>query len=74
MDIGSFVYEIETVNFYKDITEDVETRFHTNRNSKNDKRSLQLRKNTNFMDRSKEKQGGNIMTEVSSFERENVCL
>ena len=67
MDIDSFVYEIKQENFNKDIAEDVETRFDTNGYSKNDKRPLQLSKNLNFMDMSKEKLIGNIMTEFASL-------
>ena len=36
MDADSLVYEIETEAFYKDIANDVETRFDTSRYSKDD--------------------------------------
>ena len=45
MDTGSFVYEIETEDFYTDIAKDVETKFDTSRSSKDDMRSLPIGKN-----------------------------
>ena len=37
MDADSLVYEIETEAFYKDIANDVETKFDTSRYSKDDR-------------------------------------
>ena len=45
MDTDSFVYEIKTHHFYRDIAADVEKRFDTGRYSKDDNRPLPIRKN-----------------------------
>ena len=45
MDTDSFVYEIETKDFYKDIAKDVEKMFDTSRYSKDDNRPLPTGKN-----------------------------
>ena len=45
MDTDSFVYEIETEDFYKDIAEDVETRFDTSGYSKEDNQPLHIGNN-----------------------------
>ena len=45
MDTDSFVYEIETEDFYRDIEEDVEARFDTSGYSEDDKRPLPIGKN-----------------------------
>ena len=45
MDTGSFVYEIETEDFYKDFAKDVEKRFDTSGYSKDENRSLPIGKN-----------------------------
>ena len=63
MDTGSFVYEIETGDFYRDIAEDVETRFDTSGYSKDDKRSLPIRKNKKVIGMMKDEFGEKIMTE-----------
>ena len=45
MDTDSFVYEIETEDFYRDIAKDVEKRFDTSGYSKDDNRPLPIGKN-----------------------------
>ena len=45
MDTGSFVYEIETEDFYRDIAKDVEKRFVTSGYSKDDNRTLLIGRN-----------------------------
>ena len=40
MNTDSFLYEIETEDFYRDIAKDVERTFDSNRYSKDDKRPL----------------------------------
>ena len=45
MDTSSFVYEIETGDFYKDIIKDVTMRFDTNEYSKDENRALSKGKN-----------------------------
>ena len=44
MDTGSFVYEIETEDFYRDIANDVEKRFDTGGYSKDDNKPLPIGK------------------------------
>ena len=44
MDTDSFVYEIETEDFYKDISKDVKKRFDTSGYSKDDNRPLPIGK------------------------------
>ena len=45
IDTDSFVYEIETEDFYRDIAKDVEKRFDTSGYSKDDNRPLPIGKN-----------------------------
>ena len=45
MDTGSFVYEIETEGFYRDIARDVETRFDMSRYSKDENSPLPIGEN-----------------------------
>ena len=45
MNTSSFVYEIETDDFYKDIGKDVTMRFDTNEYSKDENRALSKGKN-----------------------------
>ena len=45
MDTNSFVYEIETEDFYRNIAKDVEERFDMSRHSKDDNRPLPFGKN-----------------------------
>ena len=43
MDTDSFVYEIETEDFYRDVANDVEKRFDTSGHSKDDNRPLTIK-------------------------------
>ena len=63
MDTDSFVYEIETEDFYRDIAEDVETRFDTSGYSKEDNRPLPIGKNKKVIGLMKDELKGKIMTE-----------
>ena len=63
MDTDSFVYEIETEDFYRDIAKDVEKRFDTSGYSKDDNRPLPIGKNNKKIDQLKDELGGKIMTE-----------
>ena len=45
MDTDSFVYEIETEDFYRDIAKDVKKRFDTSGYSKDDNRPLPIGEN-----------------------------
>ena len=63
MDTDSFVYEVETEDFYRDIAGDVETRFDTSGYSKEDNRPLPIGKNKKVIGLMKDELSGKIMTE-----------
>ena len=63
MDTDSFVYEIETEDFYKDIAEDVKKRFDTSGYSKDDNRPLPIGENKKEIGLMKDEVAGKIMTE-----------
>ena len=63
MDTDSFVYEVETEDFYRDIAKGMEKRFDTSGYSKDDSRPLPIEKNENVIGLMKDKLGGKIMTE-----------
>ena len=63
MDTDSFVYEIETEDFYRDIAKDLKKRFDTRRYSKDNKRPLPIRENKKVIGVMKDELGGKIMTE-----------
>ena len=63
MDTDSFVYEIETEDFYRDIAKDVEKRFDTSGYSKDDNRPLPIGINKKVIGLMKDELGGKIMTE-----------
>ena len=61
MDTDSYVYNIKTKDFYKDIAEDVEARFDTSAYSNN--RPLPIGKNKKVIGLMKDELGGGIMKE-----------
>ena len=63
MDTNSFVYEIETEDFYRDIEKDVKKRFDTSGYSRDDNRPLPIRENKKVIGLMKDELGGKIMTE-----------
>ena len=63
MDTDSFVYGIETEDFYRDIAKDVEKRFDKNGYLKDDNRSLPIGKNKEMIGLMKDNLGGKIMAE-----------
>ena len=68
MDTDSFVYDIKTKNFYKDIAEDVETRFDTSGyNDKSCDRPLPVGKNKKVIGLMKDELGGEVMKEFISL-------
>ena len=65
MDTYSYVYDIKTEDFYKDIAEDVEARFDTSAYSNN--RPLPVGKNKKVIGLMKDELGGEIMREFISL-------
>ena len=63
MDTDSFVCEIETERFYKDIAEDVKKWFDTSGYSKGDNRPLPIGENKKVIGLMKDELGGKIMAE-----------
>ena len=64
MDTDSFVYEIETEDFYRDIAKDVEKMFDTSGYSTDENRALAIRKKIKkVIGLMKDELGGKIMTE-----------
>ena len=61
MNTGSFVYEIETKDFYWYIANDVEKRFDTSGYSKDDNRPLPIRENKKVIGLMKDELGGKIV-------------
>ena len=70
MDTDSYVYDIKTEDFYKDIAEDVETRFDTSAYSNN--RPLPIGKNKKVIGLMKDELEGEIMKEFISL-RPKMC-
>ena len=62
MDIDSFVYDIDTEDFYRDIAKDVEKRFDTSGYSKDENRTLRTGENKKVIGLIKDELGGKIMT------------
>ncbi|XP_057290811.1 uncharacterized protein LOC130613492 [Hydractinia symbiolongicarpus] len=62
MDTDSFVYHIRTEDFYRDIAQDVETRFDTSANNPGDNRPLPIGKNKKAVGLMKDELSGKIMT------------
>ena len=62
-DTDSFVIDIKTEDFYKDISNDVEKWFDTSNYNENDKRPLPIGKNKKIVGLFKYELGGKIMTE-----------
>ena len=65
MDTDSLVYNIKTEDFYKDITEDVETRFNTSGYQLD--KPLPIGKNKKVIGLMKDELGGKIMKEFISL-------
>ena len=61
MDTDSFVYEVETEGFYRDVAKDAEKRFDTSGYSKDDNRPLPIGKNKKVIGLIKDELGGKIM-------------
>ena len=69
MDTDSFIINIKTQDFYKDIVDDVEKRFDTSNYSVN--KPLPTGKNKKVIGLIKDKLGGKIMTEFVALRRKS---
>ena len=63
MDTDSFIIQIETDDFFKDISNDVDKWFDTSKYDKNDNRPLEIGKNKKIIDKFKDELNGKIITE-----------
>ena len=72
MDTDSFIYEIETEDFYRDMAKDVEERFDLSGYSKDENMPLPIGENKKVIGMMKDYLGGKIMTEFVRV-NENVC-
>ena len=63
MDIDSFVMDIKTDDFHKDIVDDVDKWFDTSHYDKNDNWPLEIGKNKKVIGKFKDELGGKIMSE-----------
>ena len=63
MDTDSFIINIKTEDFYKDISNDIKEWYDTSNYDENDKRLLPIGKNKKVMGLFKDELGGKIMTE-----------
>ena len=61
MHTRSFVYEIETEDFYKDIAKDVKMRFDTSEYSKNENRALSKGKNKKILGMMNDENAGKLL-------------
>ena len=62
MDTESFIFHVETEDFYKDISNDVDNRFDTSAYSKDLNRSLPIGKNKKLLGMMKNELCGKVMT------------
>ena len=62
MDTESFIFHVETEDFYKDISNDVDNRFDTSAYSKDLNRSLPIGKNKKVLGMMKNELCGKVMT------------
>ena len=67
MDTDSFIINIKTEDFYKDIANDVERWFDTSNYDKNDKRPLAIGKNKKVIGKFQDELGGKTMPEFCAL-------
>ena len=63
MDTDSFILQIQTDDFYEDISNDVDKCFDTSNYDKNDNRPLEIAKNKKVIDKLKDELGGKVLIE-----------
>ena len=67
MDTDSFIINIFTVDFFEDISQDVERWYDTPNYDENDKRPLEIRRNKKVIGKFKDELGGKIMKEFCAL-------
>ena len=67
MDTDSFIMDIKTDDFYKDIADDVDNWFDTSNYDEKDKKPLEIGKNKNVIGKFKGELGGKIVTEFCAL-------
>ena len=67
MDTASFILQVQTESFYKDIGYDVDEWFDTSNYDKNDNRPLKVGVNKRVIGKFKDELGGKIMTEFCAY-------
>ena len=67
MDTDSFILQVQTENFYKDISYDVDEWFDTSNYDENDNRPLKVGVNERVIGKFKDELGGKIMTEFCAL-------
>ena len=72
MDTDIFVMLIKTDDFYKDISNDIDTWFDTSNFNKSDNRPLEIGKNKKVIGKFKDELGGKILTEFCAL-RAKAC-
>ena len=73
MDTDSFIINVKTEDFYKDISNDIENWFDTSNYNENDKRLLAIGKNKKIIGIFKDELGRKIMTEFVGL-RAKTCI
>ena len=75
MDTDSYVYDIKTADFYRDITEDVEVRFDTSAYTSNrpSSKMLPIGRNKKVIGLMKDELGGGIMKEFIALRAKMYC-
>ena len=74
MDTDSFVIDIKTDDFYKDISNDVDKWFDTSNYDKHDNRSLEIGKKKKVIGKFKDELGGKVMSEFCALRAKTYYL
>ena len=74
MDTDSFIINIKTEDFYKDIPDDVEKWFYTSNYSEDDKRPLPRGMNKKQIGLFKDESGGKIMIEIIAVRSKRILI
>ena len=74
IDTDSFIYEIGTEDFYRDIGKDAKKRFDTSGYSKDDNRPLPMAENKKVIGLMEDEIGGIIIIEFVGLKGKDVCI